>query len=113
MKFFRGIADLLKKDSDLFGRIILIIGITAALVFAIILSGPKPKYEETLTPTPIPAITGTITGTNTVEFPYDRPSSEYSKTTGVAIGVSTVVVILLIGIVLGIMWDRKERLEGK
>jgi hypothetical protein len=113
MKLFRGIANLLKKDTDLLGRILLIIGIAAALVFAIILSGPKPKYEQTITPTPIPTITGTITGTNTVEFPFDRPVSEYAQTTGVAVGVSTVVVILLIGIVLGLIRDRKERLSGK
>ena len=113
MKFLRDLTNLLKKDADLTGRILLIIGITAVLVLASILSGAKPTYEDTLTPTPIPTEAGSIAETNTVEFPFDRPKSEYSQTTGVAVGVSTVVVILLIGTILELVRDSKERRSDK
>lgn len=109
MKFFRDLAILLKKDADLTGRIALIIGITAVLALAIFLSGPKPTYEQTLTPTPIPTDIGTITNTNTVEFPFDRPVSEYAQTTGVAVGVVAVVMVLLIGTVLELVRDNRKR----
>ncbi len=113
MKFLRDLTNLLKKDPDLTGRIALIIGITAVLAIAVYLSGPKPTYEETLTSTPIPTNTGAITDTNTVEFPFDRPVSEYAQTTGVAVGVGAVVVILLIGTVLELVRDSARRRSGK
>ena len=113
MKLLRDLTNLLKKDADLTGRIALIIGITAVLGLAIYLSGPKPTYEETYTPTPIPTNTGTITDTNTVEFPFDRPVSEYAQTTGVAVGVVAVVAILLIGTTLELVRDNKKRRSGK
>jgi len=113
MKFLRELANLLKKDRDLTGRIALIIGVTAVLALAIFLSGPKPTYEETLTPTPIPTEFGSITNTNSVEFPFDRPISEYAQTTGVAVGVVTVVVILLIGAILELVKDKTRSRSGK
>ena len=113
MKFLRDLANLLKKDTDLTGRIALIIGVTAVLALAIFLSGPKPTYEETLTPTPIPTDIGTITNTNTVEFPFDRPVSEYAQTTGVAVGVVAVVAILLFGTILELVRDKTRRHTGK
>jgi hypothetical protein len=109
MKFLRDLTNLLKKDADLTGRIALIIGITAVLALAIFLSGPKPTYEETLTPTPVPTGVQDITGTNTVEFPLDRPVSEYAQTTGVAVGVVAVVVVLLIGTILELVRDYRNR----
>lgn len=113
MKFLRDLANLLKKDADLTGRIALIIGITAVLALAIFLSGPKPKYEETFTPTPIPTDMGAFTNTNTVEFPFDRPVSEYAQTTGVAVGVVAVVAILLFGTILELVRDKTRRHTGK
>jgi hypothetical protein len=113
MNFFRELANLLKKDTDLTGRIALIIGITAVLALAIFLSGPKPTYEETLTPTPVPTDIRTISGTNTVEFPFDRPVSEYAQTTGVAVGVVAVVAILLLGTALELVRDKAKRRSGK
>lgn len=112
MKFLRDLANLLKKDRDLTGRIALVIGVTGVLALAIFLSGPKPTYEETLTPTRIPTDVGSITNTNTVEFPFDRPASEYAQTTGVAVGVVAVVVILLGGTILELIRDKTRRRSG-
>jgi hypothetical protein len=54
-----------------------------------------------------------IANTNTVEFPFDRPVSEYAQTTGVAVGVVAVVAILLFGTILELIRDKARRRSGK
>jgi hypothetical protein len=112
MKFFRDLSDLLKKDSDLLGRIALILGVFAVLALAIVLSGPKPDEDAYLLPTPTPvfeANANTVYNTTPLAFPF----SEYATTTGVAVGASGVVIILVLGTAIELWRDRKERQAKK
>jgi len=112
MKFFRDLSDLLKNDSDLLGRIVLILGVFAVLALAIVLSGPKPDEDSYLLPTPTPAIE--VNASNAYIYtPLAFPFSEYATTTGVAVGASGVVIILILGTLIELWRDRKERLAKK
>lgn len=112
MKFLRDLSDLLKKDSNLLGRIVLILGVFAVLALAIVLSGPKPDEDSYLLPNPTPVIEANASNVYQIT-PLAYPFSEYATTTGVAVGASGVVIILIFGTVIELWRDRKEKQTNK
>jgi hypothetical protein len=89
----------IKKDPNIAGRIILVLAIIGVLVFAILLSGPKPSDYDVLpnsiTSTPLPA--------NFVISPVvsnSEKNSEYQTTYGLIVGAIAVLLIIEIGTII-------------
>jgi hypothetical protein len=111
MNFIRKAFLRLSKNRDLSARILLVLVVIGALGFAIFLSGPKPDsledYAMYFTPTPLPT-----------NFPIPMPvyttqtvSPEYAQTTGVMVGVITVVLIVVLGTLYELLRSKKSEAE--
>jgi len=104
MNFLKKTCKWLTIESELGGRILLIVLVFAILGAAILLSGPKPQ-DHMLVPTPRPKqLTGTPVGNSSAVI----PSTEYVQTTGVIVAVVTIILIIFIGTLIQLNQDKKQ-----
>ncbi len=86
----------------------MIIVVIAVLALAVFLSGNKRAIDEISLPTPTvenaPAAIET-TGSN---FPPYDVFSEFASTTGVVVAAGSVVVILIVGVFIELLREKKE-----
>jgi hypothetical protein len=99
------------SDSNLIGRILMVLAIIVVLALAIFLSGPKPDNDLNLVPTATAVTLSDSANPKLVETLAYDPFSEYAQTTGVTVGAAGLVVILLLGTFIEILSGRKSKKE--
>ncbi|HPS41631.1 MAG TPA: hypothetical protein PK040_03440 [Anaerolineaceae bacterium] len=105
MNFIKKFWKWLTVESEWGGRILLIVLVFAILGAAILLSGPKPQ-DHMIIPTPRPK---QLTGTPVANGSAVIPSTEYVQTTGVIVGVVTIILVIIIGTLIQLKQDQKRQ----
>ncbi len=87
-------------------RIVLVLAIFGLLTIAILLSGPKPSYEEELNQDGPQATEQTgVRPLTPAEIERQRSTRNYPVTSGVIVASTTVLMI----IILGTLWELKRQ----
>jgi hypothetical protein len=108
MKFIKNAVTTLRNNPDLIGRVLMIIVVIAVLALAIFLSGNKRAIDEMSQPTPTAEnAPATVETTEDTSQAYDV-YSDFASTTGVVVAAGSVVFILMVGIFIELLGEKKE-----
>jgi hypothetical protein len=108
MKFIKNSVSVLQRNPDLIGRLLMIVVVIAVLALAIFLSGNKRAIDEISLPTPTEENAPAAVETSESTFPAYDVFSEFASTTGVVVAAGSVVFILMVGIFIDLLGDKKE-----
>jgi len=109
MKFFKDGIFVLRQHSDLVSRVLMGIVVIGVLALAIILSGNKNHSTEVVPPTPTPMAAETVTDIVESNSAEDELYADFASTTGVVVAAGSVVLLLLGGIFIEILSNKKEQ----
>lgn len=108
MKLTKDGISVLKQHSDLISRVLMVIVVIGVLALAIFLSRNNNQSAEVLHPTPTPIAYETVTDIVESNSAEEELIADYASTTGIVVAAGSVVLLLLGGIFVEFLSNKKE-----
>ena len=110
MKLVNDAVSFLKRNPDVINRLLMVIVVIAILALAIFLSGNKTNPNEVgnLNPSPTPVSTQTVSDIVESNSAEDDLFADFASTSGVVVASSGVVILLIGGILIEIISNKKR-----
>lgn len=108
MKLTKDGGSALKQHTDLISRVLMGIVVIGVLALAIFLSGNKTHSSEVLLPTPTPIAADTVNDIVESNSAEDELYADFASTTGVVVAAASVALLLLGGIFIEMLSNKKD-----